>query len=169
MDGLAKGGSLPARWLSAADSGGKGVRRAGRQSGHCYLAGRSKLSPLISAVMSEENTSHQRIFIQQRVEERSEAQEKRRVHLWSWSQSATTWGKTIMSWLIIIIMSGISHDSLNFLRIFPDVTWQRLGDTLAQPSCCGFDYNCVCVCVCAESACSSYANLPCHCFCGHAP
>lgn len=52
------------------------MRRAGRQSGHCYLAGRSKLSPLISAVMSEENTSHQRIFIQRRVEERSEAKEK---------------------------------------------------------------------------------------------
>lgn len=78
MDGLAKGGSLVARWLSAADSGGTRVRGAGKQSGHCYLAGRSKLSPLIFAVMSEENTSYQRIFIQQRVEERSGARKKNR-------------------------------------------------------------------------------------------
>lgn len=67
-------GWLSQRWLSAADSGVTGVRRVGRQSGHCYLAGRSKLSLQISAVMPEENTSHQRIFIQQRVEERSEPQ-----------------------------------------------------------------------------------------------
>lgn len=52
------------------------MRGAGRQSGHCYLAGRSKLSPRISAVMSEGNTSHQRIFIQPRVEERCAAHEK---------------------------------------------------------------------------------------------
>lgn len=38
-----------------------------RQTGHCYLAGRSWLSPLISAVRSEENTSHQCIFTQPRV------------------------------------------------------------------------------------------------------
>lgn len=37
-----------------------------RQAGHCYLAGRSKLSQLISRVRSEENASYQCIFAQPR-------------------------------------------------------------------------------------------------------
>ena len=64
-DGLAKGGSLLVQWLSAADSWGTGVQRT-RQTGHCYLAGRSKLSQLISTVRSEENASYQCIFAQPR-------------------------------------------------------------------------------------------------------
>lgn len=41
---------------------------AHRQAGHCYLAGRSKLSPRISTARSEESTSHQRIFARPRVQ-----------------------------------------------------------------------------------------------------
>lgn len=66
MDGLAKGGTVTDySWQQGHGSAPH------RQAGHCYLAGRSKLSPLISTVRSEENTSHQCIFIQPRVLERT--------------------------------------------------------------------------------------------------
>lgn len=77
MDGLAKGGSLLVQWLSAADSGGTGVRHIGRQDTATWQAGPNCHCWFLQS----------RLTRAQRISVSLLSQEKRLVHDYHFTQS----------------------------------------------------------------------------------